>query len=208
MPTHKLFKDLTGRRFGKLVVQSFAGERNKERVWLCLCDCGNQKLAGGRVLTHGNTKSCGCLIQENKPLTTHGMCYSSEYNSWRGMIARCLSKTEPSWSVYGARGIVVCERWRKFENFLADMGVKPTPRHTIDRINGSGNYEPGNCRWLTATEQNRNSSHNRMITFNGLTMCATQWAEHLGFPSCTISSRLNNGWTVERAMTQPVRRSG
>lgn len=209
MPPHKLFQDLTGMRFGRLVVQSFAGERKNDRVWLCLCDCSNQKLAGGRVLRRGLTKSCGCLVTDTSKrlFTTHGLSKSPEYRAWRSMFDRCASKTEPSWSVYGSRGIVVCERWRKFENFIADMGPKPTVSHEVDRINGNGNYEPSNCRWVTPKQQNRNTRHNRRITFNGLTMCATEWAEHLGLPSNLVSSRLNNGWSEERALTQPKRRS-
>ena len=144
--------DLAGERFGHLLVieRSFA----KKRVsWLCRCDCGKTSVIGACPLRDGRTKSCGCC-QGN---FIHGRSYSPEFRSWWAMRQRCENSNLPRYYDWGGRGITVCDRWQKFENFFADMGEKPTPRHSIDRINNHGNYEPSNCRWATPKQQQRNS---------------------------------------------------
>lgn len=148
--------DLTGQRFGRLQVVGRAGKTFSGRaVWECLCDCGRIGNVVGCALTSGNTQSCGCLGAENRrrSLTTHGLKKTPEYTAWRNMRARCADKEDPD---YGGRGIEVCERWQAFENFLADMGPRPSAAHSIDRIDVNGMYEPSNCRWATAVEQSRN----------------------------------------------------
>lgn len=121
------------------------------------------------------------------------------------MRARCHNPKSNDYALYGARGIAVCERWRdSFENFLADMGHKPTARHSIDRINNDGNYEPSNCRWATATEQSRNRRCVRSIVIDGVSMCVSAWAEVASVRACTIRSRLNAGWTPKDAVFTPV----
>jgi hypothetical protein len=148
-----------GDRFGQLIVVCDDGKRTKKqsRLLLCKCDCGNTTRAQSAELKNGHKRSCGCLqqIQRKKGFNrSHGDTHCSEYNSWVLMRARCYYPKNNRYYLYGARGIKVCERWLKsYENFLADMGRKPSPRHSIDRINNDGNYEPDNCRWATPSEQ-------------------------------------------------------
>ena len=147
--------DLTGKTFGRLKVIKLSHVRNHFTYWLCSCICGKEKVAVGIKLVNGTTKSCGCLKVELtiKRNTTHGSTYSVEYTCWEHLKGRCNNKNNPAYKRYGGRGIKVCASWDSFENFLADMGKKPGPGFSIDRINNDGNYEPSNCRWATASEQ-------------------------------------------------------
>lgn len=165
-------QDLRGSRFGRWTVISFAEKREKPSRdrWLCRCDCGNEKAVAQRELMNGDSKSCGCLRREmtrdrflkgpigHSPIKGHSL----EYNSYIGMIARCTNHSHKDYRLYGAIGRSVCDRWLTgeegksgFDCFLLDMGARP-PDLTLDRINNSGNYEPGNCRWATKQEQARN----------------------------------------------------
>jgi hypothetical protein len=157
---------IPGQRFGRLTTISetyrYRPERNRSpkrvRVWLCRCDCGNVAPFDAAQLWGSITRSCGCFSKDRRPdcARTHGRRYCPEYNTWAGMHSRCENPKEAGYKNYGGRGITVCERWRSFENFYADVGDRPSPKHSIDRINNDGNYEPGNVRWATRTEQNRN----------------------------------------------------
>ena len=152
------FKDLMGQRFGRLVVINKEGRsKGREIIWQCLCDCNNLRIVIGSRLTSGRVKSCGCLQKDRtkEMNVTHGKYHSRIYSIWRNMFSRCTNSNHDSYPDYGGRGIQVCERWRKFENFFADMGDVPEGL-TIDRIEVDGNYEPGNCRWATWSEQNLN----------------------------------------------------
>lgn len=120
------------------------------------------------------------------------------------MRNRCRNPKYPMYHRYGGRGIVVCERWNDFANFFADMGPRPSPSHTLERINNDGNYEPGNVRWATTAEQNRNTGQNVLLTFGGKTQTMIDWAIELGMKYSTLQSRIWKGWTVERALTTPV----
>ncbi len=151
--------DMTGLRFGRLVVVSQAPPRDHKNAWWhCECNCGGQRVARRDHLLRGDTVSCGCYSGGH---ARHGHCAhgrrSPEYHSWRAMIARCERPSMRSFCRYGARGISVCSRWRHgFPVFLADMGPRPSSDHSIDRIDNDGDYEPGNCRWATMKEQMRN----------------------------------------------------
>lgn len=142
----------------------------------------------------------------NTSALRHGMINSTEYVSWRGMIQRCEDENCPIYLYYGGRGIRVCDRWRhSFELFLSDVGRKPTRNLTLERIDNNKDYEPGNCRWATRKDQARNTRSNRLLTCNGETKTLAEWAERLGCCHGTIHYRLIRGWSVQSAVTTPVR---
>lgn len=148
--------DLVGKRFGRLLVTSEASERSKggDMRWVCRCDCGKVKEFFGGNLRHGASTSCGCYHSERQALlhTTHGYSKTPMINTWRGMIIRCEDKRNPAYKDYGGRGITVCKRWHKFENFLADMGERPVGL-TIERKNNDKGYYKRNCKWANHSEQ-------------------------------------------------------
>jgi hypothetical protein len=199
--------NLIGQTFGQLTVESRAGRGNRTVLWLCRCSCGNTTEVTTGNLRGGRTSSCGCTRRAKLAgaATTHGMSGSPTVSSWREMHRRCYDSGRSDFEHYGGRGIRVCKRWHQFEPFLADMGERPEGT-TLDRIDPFGNYEPGNCRWATPTEQNRNTRANRMLTHAGRTLCLAEWAEETGIKPTTISMRLARGWPVARALTEPTNR--
>lgn len=126
-----------------------------------------------------------------------------EYRLWSSMITRCTNPKFKDWHLYGGRGITVCERWRRsFAAFFVDVGARPSQHHSLDRWpDPDGNYEPGNVRWATGTEQCRNTARNRRITFEGVTLPLVEWAERTGLRRETIADRLNRGWSVAQTLT-------
>jgi hypothetical protein len=183
-----------------------------EKIVLCRCECGKEVKVQANNLTSGNTRSCGCLRRERQSEAnrTHGKYGTPEHASWRDMLARCYNPNVKGYPYYGAIGVVVADRWRGengFSNFLADMGLKPSPKHTIDRHpNQAGNYEPGNCRWATRKEQSRNRKSNVLLEFDGRKQMMCEWEEENGLNSGMIHARLKLGWSVERAITTPARK--
>jgi len=202
--------DLTGQKYGLLTVVSKKGRSDglrPEHLWFCLCDCGNTAIVRQNNLRSGHTKSCGCHMREvNKTLhTVHGMKKSSTYTTWCQMKARCYSPGSTAYKNYGAKGITVCARWRdSFENFLQDMGEKPSRAYSIERIDNGKGYLPDNCRWATVSEQNRNYSRNVVIEYAGRRQCLSDWADELGLSKATLRYRLKAGWKVSDAFYLPV----
>lgn len=138
--------------------------------------------------------------------TARGM--SPEYVSWVCLKQRCTNPKHPAFHNYGGKGVRICEQWagpEGFPRFLRDMGRKPTPGHTLDRIDSDGHYEPGNCRWSNWTEQGRNRRTNRVLTVGGETLCIAEWSERTGITQSNISNRLRDGWSADEAVTTPVR---
>lgn len=165
--------DITGKRYGRLLAEEFVGRNTKgNALWKCTCDCGAEKIAVLAELNRGKVKSCGCLARElssqrtSKIATKHGNCTkanrSSEYDAWRSMKKRCTNPNYKQWADYGGRGITVCKEWLdSFDAFLRDVGHKPEPHLTLDRIDNNGNYEAGNVRWADRTTQSRNRRNYR-----------------------------------------------
>jgi len=201
-------KNLVGLTLGRLTVTRFSHRNERsDQFWMCHCSCGKDKAINGSSLTSNRVLSCGCLRSENmvkRNVPTHGMSHSREYKSWRAIMDRCLNPNDKSWKDYGGRGIIVCQRWQEsFENFYADMGNKPTPKHSIERKNNDLGYDPSNCRWATVKEQNRNRRSNTRITHNGITLTLVEWEEKLGLNYNVLCQRLSAGWSVDRALKSP-----
>jgi hypothetical protein len=163
-------KDLTDKVFGRLTVLGYSKTIGKRAYWNCLCSCGNTTEVQSQQLTCDKTKSCGCLNIEKiiARSTKHSQSIrgsiSPEYKSYFAMKNRCYNQNATQYKNWGGRGIKVCDRWlSSFENFLEDMGKKPSAKHSLDRINNNGNYEPNNCRWATNLEQNENKRNNKLI---------------------------------------------
>lgn len=184
--------DLTGMVYGRLTVLRFAEMRYKMSYWVCKCECGKETITRGRSLRIGETRSCGCLGLEiaKECHITHGLSkvkYNA-YRVWEGIGQRCNNPNHTYYHHYGGRGITVCPEWDSFERFLADMGERPSPKHTIDRIDNNGNYCKDNCRWATWKEQGRNRRNNRLITIDGETRTLAEWSEELGISRNAVLS--------------------
>lgn len=196
-----------GSRFGRLTLIGRPGP-NK---WLVRCDCGVSKVVDGGNVASGKTKSCGCLQSESARINgrvtkTHGLTRSSTYSSWVSMKQRCLTPTHPAYPKYGGRGVSVCKRWAaSFNDFLADMGPRP-PGTSLDRFpNGDGNYEPGNCRWATRSNNSRNRRSCIWVMFEGKRRLLIELCEQFGVRSDTIRRRLKCGETADEAFANPIR---
>lgn len=200
--------DLTGTRFGRLIVIGEAEQRGPKRRWHCQCDCGTKRTVSQPGLRSGHSTSCGCRKGEMLALLNgepHGMSRTREYRSWAAMKSRCYNENYSRFDHWGGRGIHVCDTWREsFTAFLADMGPRPRGT-TLDRIDQNGNYEPKNCRWATHQQQSNNCRSNVHLTFMGETMTMMQWARRLGIEHATIRARIKGGWSAERALGETTR---
>ncbi len=193
--------DLTGQRFGRLIVDrevepkwhSHNGRTRRIRSYSCTCDCGNIAIVRQNCLRSERTQSCGCLQKEavSATMKTHGLKNTSEYRTWCAMKERCSRPAHISYKNYGAKGINVCDRWRSsFESFLSDMGPKPSPKHTIDRINPKLGYEPANCRWATYKEQFDNTDNPKFRENIGRTDNLTRLSVRIA-PALSPNNRVN-----------------
>ena len=200
-------KDLVGLQFTRLTVIDFDGVRGKHSFWKCECECGSVLVVSSCNLVRGNTKSCGCLQIERtkKALTTHGRSDATIYNMWRTMVNRCYNKTQDSYSNYGGRGMAVCKRWLKFENFLDDMGDRPFLNAQIDRIDNNKGYQPDNCRWVTPKENARNKLNTIMLFWEGKETPLIELGEKYGVHYKCLYKRIRSGWTIEKALLTPPR---
>lgn len=203
------FIDLTNQTFGYWTVIQCAGPRKfgpkqHERImWECQCVCGQIRTVSSNDLRRGKSISCGCSSYRLGPFLSE----LPEYDIWGGIKSRCLNPRYHAYPYYGGRGITLCDRWRdSFTNFYADMGPRPSPQHSIDRTDNEKGYFPENCRWSTSKEQARNTRRTRLVTFQGLTLCVSEMAKHHGFTPQQIINRLHKGWTIERALTTPIKK--
>lgn len=210
-------RDLTGQRFGRLVVVKQEISKNTHNsYWECICDCGKSTVVCRPGLIQGRTQSCGCLHKEisskisqnyNK---THGESRGiKEYRAWHSMKDRCLCKNNTNYHNYGGRGITVCSRWlESYENFLTDMGRCPDGM-SLDRLDNMKGYDKNNCRWATMEEQNNNTRQNIFLTYNGITLTIAQWARKIGMKKITLWQRIKYfGCSPEEALTLPVTPNG
>lgn len=181
----------------------------------CTCACGTRRVVVAQMLRNGRSRSCGCLMRElagprlGASRITHGLSRrgekSAEYHVWIGIRKRCNNKGSAGYKNYGGRGVRVCERWASFRNFIDDMGKRPSPAHSIERIDNDGDYTPTNCKWATRKEQNSNQRTTLRLTHPGTgeTCSASEWSRRLGGSATIVSDRLRRGWTSEAAITTP-----
>lgn len=197
--------DLTGKVYGRLTVISLQHRPNGATEWFCKCSCGKNHQARGNQLKRGIIKSCGCFQREDASIKRRihgdniGNKKTKEYLAWICMKSRCKNN-HPD---YGGRGIKVCDRWiRSYSHFLLDMGRAPSPKHSIDRIENNGNYEPGNCRWATRAEQAINKRNTILITYRGVKKPLLIWCKEFGYPYQRALRLVKKGWSVEMIFEQ------
>lgn len=188
---------LEGMRFGRLVIV----RRVPGGAWLCQCDCGKMSYATTSNLRGGNSKSCGCALQEVR--TTHGMSRTPTYIVWKTMHSRCRSMNPATYPNYMGRGISVCAEWSDFTVFLKDMGPKPRPDFDLDRTNNDLGYSKTNCRWVSRQQNLNNRRNNRRLDFDGRSLTISEWAQVTGLNYRTLNNRINRGWSIDRALTEP-----
>lgn len=205
--------DLTGRTFGQLTVIGPVGRNNNRGIiWLCRCSCGNERKAYVARLLNGTSQFCAsCLLGAKRRMSTvHGLLNSPAYRAYKTMTRRCNDSHGHQYHNYGGRGIRVCDEWRSSpKNFLEYVAALPNygvKGRTLDRIDNNRGYEPGNVRWATKLEQERNTRRNHMITHDGRTQCITDWERECGLGRGTLTHRFKRGWSIEKALTAPLDR--
>lgn len=204
------YKNLVGKKFGLLTVSDDAnnGLRRKRYV-ICNCQCGKVCERAVRDLVAGASISCGCYIRKRTKFEIkHGQSRRSaktpEYKIWCSMLARCGNPAGEHYDRYGGRGIIVCKKWQDFSGFFADMGERPTPKHSIERRDNDGNYEPENCMWATKQDQAINRSSSLIVEYNGEKIALARLAAIHGVSVRKVRGRIQKlGWSVERALHEP-----
>ena len=216
IPNNSRFKDLTGKVFTKLTVIGYVGRQPGSSRWSCRCECGNDVEVSASHLQSGDCKSCGCLKSERLSSFNlkHGESRqgkrTKEYRAWCKMIDRCEKPSNIRWAEYGGRGITICGQWREsFEAFLLDVGRAPTDKHSINRINNDGNYEPGNVEWAAPTDQVRNRSNTVLVEYEGQSVPLAEVCERHGLRLALVRQRIfRDGYTLEKALTEKVQNGG
>ena len=199
--------DATGLKCHSLVVIGPSDKyRGGQRLWECLCVCGSTTFQDVFRLRYGKVKSCGCKTKEilSEARTIHGETDTPTWCSWKSMLDRCYHRDHKSFAAYGGRGIAVCDEWTEYVNFRRDMGERPSGM-SLGRIDNSGHYERGNCRWETPKQQARNRRDSRLLSHNGITATISEWAERTGLTFGTLWRRIKNGWPVGKALTTPAK---
>lgn len=204
--------DLTGRKFGRLTAIEYMGRKNGRTLWRCLCDCGNETTTGYSNLLNGITKSCGCLGMENRIRTGHNNRTSASlslcdnlrnhplYGLWSSMLTRCYNKKSLWYKHYGGRGIKVCDRWLPenlgFENFLHDLGARPSAKHTLDRVDVNGAYCPENCRWATPAQQANNKTDSVIVYYHNVRIPLKYICDSLSLNYSTVAHQIQKGFDI------------
>ena len=205
------WREVVGHKFNRLTILKEIGRKDNKIIVECVCECGGMIKTRKTSVTSGITKSCGCLYREGRKraaslIFKHGMCDTITYRSWANMKTRCNKSNHSGYKNYGARGIKVCEDWVTFENFYKDMGDRPSSKHSIERIDNNGNYEPSNCRWATTIEQCNNTRKNIEIEFYGTKLTIAEWSRVLNLPYYLLRNRLNTlKWSVFKSFMTPAR---
>lgn len=204
----KSISDLIGKKFGRLLVLSAENRKFKVK-----CDCGKEKTVYAQDVYLGKTQSCGCLLKEK--ITKHGLLKlnshileKATYRSYASMKQRCLNPKAEGYEYYGGRGIIVCDTWKvSFKNFVADMGIRPSLKHSIDRIDNNGNYCKENCVWSTHEDQMQHNSKTVNVTINGITKSLEWWCKVHGVCSNTVRRRMKSGKfnSYEQAILTPIK---
>lgn len=197
-----------GDKYGKWTVTGPNKMGKQTSMTPCRCECGTERLVIPADLRMGRSKNCGCVRRATvaKNNYIHGHSSTREHVVWLGMIARCTNKRHSHYAIYGGKGVVVCKRWMdSFTDFIADMGWPPSNKHSIDRIDNEGNYEPGNCRWATAKQQQRNKTKTVKITKDGVTKSVMEWSEITGIKYGTIMGRIKRGWPKDTLLDPRIR---
>jgi hypothetical protein len=189
--------DMIGKSFHYWTVKALLDKDH----WQCVCKCGTERRVHGGSLRQGKSKSCGCWGVERYPLMnkTHGYARSPEYRIWAAMKTRCSNPNAINYARYGVRGISVCEQWQSFASFIADMGPRPSPEHSIDRKDNDGDYCPDNCLWAPVSQQVRNKRTNVFLMLNGEKVTAAEYARHFGIPLATMY-----GWTMRKLSAEEI----
>lgn len=191
------FRNLAGLKFGRWTVLHWTRKKYAEQFWLCRCDCGTVREVIGGTLKTGKSTSCGCYSRERA--TKHGKEGTRIYNTWAQMLSRCNNPKAQSYPHYGAKGIKVCDRWKDFSNFYADMGDIPEGK-TLDRIDGEKGYEPTNCKWSSYKEQARNKSTLKLFPWEGRMITIAEIAEMSGMKRKVVENRIRLGMSMEDAL--------
>lgn len=206
MPKGPVPRDFSGMKIGKLSVVGFSHRVGVKRYFRCICECGREVIAHTARFRRTAMPSCRhCVSKGTKRHLTHGLSHTPEWKHWCNMRKRCENPNDQAYNRYGGRGIRVCDRWSDFGNFYADMGPRPSAKHSIDRVDNDGHYEPGNCRWATPKDQANNRRSSRILSIGGEQLTLSQVADKHGLTIKQLWARLNQGWTIERAISEPIK---